>query len=230
MPRSLELERHSLLRPLDLDFGIGEKVTSSTMTIRNRALSRLATLAIILMLAFFSSSPSCLACSCVEEINPASFIHETEASFVGRVVSAEPARWNLLRGWDSASEVIYLIAVDKEAKGTFASTVKVRSPADALSCGINLEPGDRRAFFLSERDITGAYKWNTNTCAVMPVDALNDVQPVQGGPQVGDGETLRTLVEQFRIAEALVVLNLEVLIWSIVRGFRERRSRRRLRA
>lgn len=196
------------------------------MISRNRALWRLLTVACIFVLAFFSSSPACFACTCVEELNPASFIHETEASFTGTVISAEPAQWNLLRGWDASPEVVYLIEVEKEAKGSFASTVKVRSPADALSCGIQLEPGDRRAFFLSERDITGAYKWNTNSCAVMPADALDGVEPIQGGPDVGTGETIRTFVEQYRIAEALVALNLEVLIWSIVRAFRDRRLRR----
>jgi len=159
----------------------------------------------------------------VEGLNPASFIHETDAAFSGTVVSVKSAPWNLLRGWDGEAEFIYRIKVDRKAKGEFSEIVDVRTAKEQLSCGIGLEPGDKRAFFLSRRDITGAHKWNTNACAVMPADALDGIQPVPG-PDVGDGTTLRTFVEQFRIAEALVALNLEVLLWSVVRTVRDRRA------
>ena len=119
----------------------------------------------LLALALLATAVDARACSCVPP-DPWTYIQESDAAFVGRLVERRDA---------SGGAAILTFSVERSVKGKLGSRVEVRTPSSGASCGIEAPIGERVGLFLMRE--RGA--WIGSLCKqVSPDDLLAAAKPL----------------------------------------------------
>jgi hypothetical protein len=107
------------------------------------------------------------ACSCAMG-DPRSALAESDAAFVGRLMSKEAPKGEGGGIFSSGEQVTYTFSVERSVKGELGKTVDVEAAVEGASCGIEAEPGQRIGLLL----YGSAPQWTSNLCSQMDPDAL----------------------------------------------------------
>ena len=130
---------------------------------------RLARLFLVVLLAggvVVSAGEAALACSCAVG-DPASRLAESDAAFVGRLISsAEPvpdSEGNISTG----DPVAWVFEVEEAVKGDLETPLTVMSPWSGASCGFEVRIGERIGVLLREDG-----GWRSGLCSQLDADVL----------------------------------------------------------
>ena len=130
---------------------------------------RLARLFLVVLLAggvVVSAGEAALACSCAVG-DPASRLAESDAAFVGRLISsAEPvpdSEGNI----STADPVAWVFEVEEAVKGDLETPLTVMSPWSGASCGFEVRIGERIGVLLREDG-----GWRSGLCSQLDADVL----------------------------------------------------------
>ena len=130
---------------------------------------RLVRLFLVVLLAggvVVSAGEAALACSCAVG-DPASRLAESDAAFVGRLISsAEPvpdSEGNI----STADPVAWVFEVEEAVKGDLETPLTVMSPWSGASCGFEVRIGERIGVLLREDG-----GWRSGLCSQLDADVL----------------------------------------------------------
>lgn len=107
------------------------------------------------------------ACSCAVG-DPGSALAESDAAFVGRLVSKEAPKGEGGGMFSSGEQVTYRFSVERSVKGELGKTVDVEAAVEGASCGIEAAPGQRIGLLL----YGSKAQWTSNLCSQMDPDVL----------------------------------------------------------
>ena len=130
---------------------------------------RLARLFLVVLLAggvVVSAGEAALACSCAVG-DPASRLAESDAAFVGGLISSAEPVTDSKGNISTADPVAWVFEVEEAVKGDLETPLTVMSPWSGASCGFKVRIGERIGVLLREDG-----GWRSGRCSQLDADVL----------------------------------------------------------